>query len=186
MAFWLQYSGINYALFGSHEYKVKYTAGRLLEVLPFASLGLIMAEKAEMVEALKGNRAFAFLVGTISLLIVGHEDLFTTPPGSFGYGGTYIAVYAVLTCFVFCTFPFEKLPSTTKSIIAFLSQYSAGVYFIHFGVGLFWNNVLCVVFGWRENTNMYFNIMDDIFSSIQIYGATSKVKNIFISALPRI
>ena len=43
VALGIQYSGINYRLFGGYEYELRYSTGRLAEVFPLACIGLLLA-----------------------------------------------------------------------------------------------------------------------------------------------
>ena len=151
IALCLQYSGLNYQLFGEYEYEVRYSTGRIMEVIPFACMGLALGQYGTD-DKLKQYRYYILIMCIFGMLITAYGGLFTTPPKGFGYGGTYIIAYAVLAFMAFYMFPFEKLPDMLKAVLRFLSRYSFGVYCIHFGVGYCWNTVLCPVFGWKSNT----------------------------------
>lgn len=151
IALWLQYSGLNYRLFGEYEYEVRYSTGRVMEVIPLACIGLALVHYG-IADKLKQFRYYTLLMCIFGMLITAYGSLFTIPSEGFGYGGTYIIAYAVLAFTAFYMFPFEKLPDMLKAVLKFLSRYSFGVFCIHFGVGYCWNTVLCPVFGWRANT----------------------------------
>ncbi len=151
VALWLQYSGLNYSLFGKYEYEVRYSTGRVMEVIPLAYIGLAFVHYG-IADKLKQYRYYCFIMCILGMLITAYGGLFTTPLEGFGYGGTFIIVYAVLAFMLFYLFPFEKLPVMLKTVLRFLSTYSFGVFCLHFGVGYCWNNVLCSVFGWSANT----------------------------------
>lgn len=151
ISYYIQYSGINNKLFGEYEYEVRWSTGRLIEVLPLVCIGLFLANK-NFLERIKVHRLYVAVICIISLLIIAYGGLFTTPPDGFGYGGTYIAFYATIAFTLFYQLPFEKLPNIFKKILAFLSKYSFGVFCIHFGVGYCWNAILCPRYGWKYNS----------------------------------
>lgn len=148
---WIQYSGINYKLFGGYEFELRYPLGRLAEVFPVACIGLLLAH-SKILEKIKNQRVYVVLICIMSMLVIAYGGLFTSPAEGFGYGGTYAIAYSTTAFILFYEFPFEKMWIGIKKTLKFLSKYSFGVFCIHLGVGYCWNNVLCVYFGWERNT----------------------------------
>ncbi len=147
----IQYSGINYRLFGGYEYELRYSTGRLAEVFPLACIGLLLAH-SKILERMKGKRISVALICIMVMLVIAYGGLFTSPAEGFGYGGTYLIAYSTIAFIFFYEFPFEKCGTSVRKILKFLSKYSLGVFCIHVGVGYCWNNVLCVYFNWEQNT----------------------------------
>lgn len=147
----LQYSGVNYRLFGGFEYEIRWSTGRLAEVTPFACIGIILASE-ETLKRISRHRLFAisFCISGIGMVALG--NIFVSLPADFGYGGIYRMVYAVLSFTMFWAVPFEKTPDVIKRSLFYMAKYSFGVYCIHLGVGICWNGILCPKFGWQTNT----------------------------------
>jgi cytochrome c biogenesis protein CcdA len=72
----LQYSGINYHLFGNLVYEIRWTLGRIIEVLPYACIGTIMSH-FNMVERMKRHRVFVFVIGIILMIMIADLKIFT-------------------------------------------------------------------------------------------------------------
>ncbi len=147
----LQYSGRNYNFFSQFNYVVRDSMGRLAEVFPFVCIGLIFAYK-DVAEKLKKNRYFTLFISMLVLLVVFRYDLGSAPAVGFAYQGTNLLAYAIIIFLTFFEFPFEMMPDFIKGTLRFLSRYSFGVFFIHFGVGYCFNEILCPRYGWKVNS----------------------------------
>lgn len=146
----MQYSGINYRIFGRFQYEICYPLGRLAEVFPYACIGMIVSASG-CLKKLKSFRLYTFVICILSLLVVAYGNLFTRPEKGFAYGGTYMIVYATLVFVLFYMIPFDKSPILIKKGLRTISKYSLGIYCIHLGVGYIWNNVFCDYFGWKQD-----------------------------------
>lgn len=148
--FVLQYTGLNFKVFGAMRYEMRYPLGRLCEMLPFVCLGILLA--MGILQKLSQRRVLVAIGAGATLLLIGICGWFTTMPESFTYGGIFTLLYGGLAFLFFYMLPMEKLPEYIRKILKFLARYSFGVFCIHFGVGYLWNAVLCRRFGWQTNT----------------------------------
>lgn len=168
----LQYSGLNYAMFGWLGYEMRYSLGRLVEVFPAVCIGLAFAYSS-LLEFFREHRIYTMIICALSMVEISYLGLLTTPEKDFYYSGIYKTIYAVLAFIFFYVFPFGILPNSIKKILKFLSKYSFGVFCIHFGVGFLWNAILCRCFGLRENT--FIQCLSIYFISIFLSWAISRV-----------
>lgn len=131
-AFLLQYSSINYKLFGKLPYEARYTLGRLCEVLPCACAGILIARHG-CFKRIQG--VSAALVFAAALLFAAKYDVFTQQKAGFGYEGMKFLYNAAGLFTMFYLLPLNRLPLMVKKGILFLSRYSMGVYCLHMLVG---------------------------------------------------
>ena len=135
ISLYLQYSSINFALFGGLEYEQRYTLGRIAEMIPFAFTGLVLARLKPYIENVP---KFMIIVGCISIpFFIDKYAIFSDIALSFGYAGFHYLFYAISIVTLAIVFPLPTLPSPIKKIIKFLSEYSFGVYCLHWIVGLY-------------------------------------------------
>ncbi len=149
----LQYSGINLSLWGKMRFELRYPLGRLIEMLPIAAVcGLITGhfkvfERIKEMLPRKSLITGLFLV--VSFLII--YPVFTVPEG---YGCAGIEKIIVAGCFVFFFWllPFNWCTGKIKNVIIRLTDYTLGIYCLHFGV----HNLLCWFiqpqYGWPEGS----------------------------------
>ena len=132
VAFVLQYSEINYMLFGNLHHYLKYTPGRFCEMLPTACAGLLFVRYG-LAEKLQARRKFVILmcavifVSAFILRMITGSD---TPRG-FGYAGIYLNVFAISVTIMFMMMPLKNLPASIKCVIGNISRFTPGVYCMH-------------------------------------------------------
>lgn len=129
IAFLFQYSNINGDLFSSSPYEVRYTLGRIAEMMPFAFTAILIYKK---------ENTKLFLIGTIGsfwVLVAFRFFLFRGEYIGFGYSGiaTYALSIFICTLIVSLNFcPNNKI----ANIINHWASLSAGVYYMHYTVGV--------------------------------------------------
>lgn len=128
----MQYSGMNYKLFGHLPYEAKYPLGRAAEMLFYACLGLLAA-RHKCLEHLHGIGAV--IVCVAALRFVTKYDVFAASVTGFMYQGLKLTACAVLLFVSFYLLPMAWLPSAIRKTISFLARYSMGVYCIHMLIG---------------------------------------------------
>lgn len=131
VAFFIQFSGINSFLFDTSPYEVRYTLGRVAETMPFAFSGILASQIKE------NDRWKSMFLGAIGIAIslFGLTLLFGTEYGNFGYSGTkrYIICTAICLVVVFVNYCPK---SCLADVINYIASLSAGIYYMHFTVGL--------------------------------------------------
>lgn len=141
----LQYSGINWMLFGSLRFELKYPLGRLSETIPVATLGFI-ASKYNLLEIKKENKWVNMMLAAIMFMVFLILDIKVfVPLTGFGYAGIWKNCVAfAITMFAF---NFGKIFKKQYKSLNFVTSYTLGVYCGHQLVGFFLHNVLSKVFG---------------------------------------
>lgn len=141
IAIYLQNSGINghmfdgliwpdtiFGVYFNKSYVVN-PIGRILEMLPFAAVGLLF-DYNSLKTILQKHRRKAVVICIFILATLFSVQIFTEPDG-FAYAGLYYLCAAFTTVILFLALPFERLPQGAKKVINSTSQYTMGVYFMH-------------------------------------------------------
>ena len=141
-AYFLQYSGINFMLFGNLPPSLKWILGRFSEMIPFAVAGLLFGEY-KILDKLASRKYTSIIIcalllfsATLPKKIFKLELAQIAAPG-FMYQGIFLLLAAIFMTIIFYLTPFEKLPATLLKIIKKISSYILGVYCMHIFVGRF-------------------------------------------------
>lgn len=146
----LQYSGMNEILFGDFRYEVRYSAGRLVEMVPLATIGLSLAVTPVIDQLKKYWKTVCVSVVVAAMLIAKYQMLGRNTPG-FGYGGLCLMVMGSLLFLFAYVLPGFRFPAVVKKIIRQLGKYTFGIYCLHYGVGACMNMILKKI-GMNYNT----------------------------------
>ncbi|MCQ2181894.1 MAG: acyltransferase [Bacteroidales bacterium] len=150
VSFALQYSGLNYSLFGGLPYEYRYPLGRLVEMCPYAFGGYI-CHKLYSEGKIKYGKLLA--IPLVVLIHYNYAFPWLDAGPSFGYAGVRYFIEAVMTLFVFLDIePILSKSNVLKKITGSLAPITFGVYIIHYFVGLI---VLYI-------RNQYFANLNDI------------------------
>ncbi len=135
LALYLQYSGKNGALFDNVVWKegfnagyVTYPIGRIMEMLPFAVIGILICHY-EILDKIKKHRCAVIVISILSLCFLFNMDVFSSVERQYDYSGCYYILVGTISVILFCLVPLEVLPTFIKKIIMFFSQFSLSVYF---------------------------------------------------------
>ena len=134
LAYIFQYTGINYRFFKNH-YNVHYylTYGRFLDTLPNSITGFVIASFS-ITKKLKNYKLYTIFL-SIGILVIITQYTFDKDLKSFKYGGLRLNIAAICVFFIFF-YLFDKIKSDkTKNCLEVLSNYTAGVYFVHYLIG---------------------------------------------------
>ena len=138
----LQYSGLNYSLFKDMPFEMKYPLGRVVEVIPYATLGYDIAH-LQIYDWLKENKhraTFALwtsLAMTILLLVFGQ----TSNIAGFGYNGIFRMIVSFSLLTFFYLLPMEHISEDTVKRLKTITAHTFGIYCLHYLVG----NVLNII-----------------------------------------
>lgn len=140
-----QYSSFNYTFFHKHFSKDSYLSlGRFAEAFPNAVIGFSLA-KYDIMNIIKNNRIISFY-SFIILIIISKYNIFSDLK-TFKYAGIRLNVAAICIFIIFSLIPLQKIKNKflINGIIK-LTNYTAGIYFIHvlFGKGYLCNLLLIV------------------------------------------
>ena len=137
LAFFGQYSGINYQIFGRFRYEIRYPLGRIVEMIPYCSAGLILGTKfLQFYNKLYENKMFRFIICILMLaffLILSlAKDVFL--PDCFGYGGVLLFLRTLCFTTFFWFIPIEILFEKIN-LLKTVTRYTMGIYCFHFLIG---------------------------------------------------
>jgi fucose 4-O-acetylase-like acetyltransferase len=154
LCLFLQYSGLNYKLFGALRYELCYPLGRLAEVFPAAILGFIVA-KYNLLRFSKTIKSINVLLGLVLAICFLILDCYLPFPSvNFQYAGIWKLGFAYgITMFAY-NLDFKFFSNSAKKIISNITNFTQGIYCSH--------NLICVlfygfisVFGWGETGKFY-------------------------------
>lgn len=127
-SYFMQYSGINRALFGNLPFELKKSLGRILEVIPFAVIGFAL-KYLNIFEHLKKHRYIVMIICIVAFL-VGFYIPWPEVKG-FDYSG-FAKPYLSLCIVTFAYLaPFEYLNTSIKKVIIKITDYTMGIYCSH-------------------------------------------------------
>ena len=129
VAFVIQYSGINFKLFDSLRYELKYPLGRFCEMIPYATVGFSCAYYNAFEKAKKTRLFSTIMFGLASVFLL--EYSFINSALGFGYSTNNCLLLGFFVIGFAYLIPLEKLPQKVKNILKFLTQYTLGIYCMH-------------------------------------------------------
>ncbi len=151
LGFAMQYTEFNAYLFNDFRFELKYTLGRLAEMLPYAGLGIIIAHlnpKGGDISDLLRVKHPRILLGILGVLLILSSFFLVAPVAGFSYSGLSLMIRAIgIYCF-FISLDLSCLSEKVKNVIIKLSKYSMGIYCIHMLVG----KTCLIFFGYGSNT----------------------------------
>lgn len=133
LSLWMQYSGINYRIFGDWSYECRYSCGRIAEMIPYACIGMVLSYYK--IESKISASRFSMAACICMLIFLFKFPVFYMPELHFSYGGlNFICVASIMAIF-FMAIPLNRLPIKVLGVIKWLARYTPGVFCIHYGVG---------------------------------------------------
>ena len=132
-SFFIQYSGLNYWLFNNLGYEIKYSIGRLFEMIPYACVGIFVKLTSER---RKKSKKIFFLVSILLVCIyflLENYSLLKIDEKGFGYQGVDVLVGTLGLVFLFLSF--EIFSDKLRKVIYVASKHTLGIYCIHYLVG---------------------------------------------------
>lgn len=151
-------------------YEAKWPLGRLMEMLPYACCGLLLAE-SYILKKYTGNVLFIFFISVLLLFFKSHSLLLSK---GFGYQGLSQFINALLIFSLFYLGNLEKLNIRLKRIILYLSNYSFGIYCIHYIIVIIGRNSDITLFAPRSNMRALLIYFLSLLISILISKIPSK------------
>lgn len=138
IAFIFQYSGDNVNLMNCLFIKwmgagnVPYTIARLVEMLPYAALGVLLRKLRKNI--IHQHYHIGIMHCLLVLYLICRYEVFAYTQRGYGYSGIDYFVITFLTCILFGCAQ-VKFPKIILVIISFLSKYTMAVYFSHRLIG---------------------------------------------------
>lgn len=134
ISLFVQYSGINYRFFGELEYESRYTCGRIFEMIPFACIGLIISYY-KIEKKLYRVRRTCIMLSICFLALLIRFPIFSDVDLQFTYAGLNVICAASFVVLIFLLIPFHRLPLIVLNCIRGGVKYTAGIYYLHYGIG---------------------------------------------------
>ncbi len=130
VAIFLQYTELNYKAFQMLPYGAKYPLGRIAEMIPYASIGIILGEYKGIILKRSSVIVLACVVlGVITILL---PDFLKN---EFGYSGAKKLLFSIMLFLIFHVIGENDFNKGAKNCISLLSRFSLGVYCCHYLVG---------------------------------------------------
>lgn len=129
IAYYLQYSSLNYYCFISYNYQIRHTLGQIVEMLPIGVTGLFLAS-INIIKKIEKNRNKSILLIIMLFLLILNVEIFIRPKG-FLYPGILLNIGAIL---LFCCFGILFIHISNSYLVLFISNitnYTGGVYYLH-------------------------------------------------------
>ena len=137
----LQYTGLNYQIFNPLDANVKYTLGRTIEMIPYASIGISLSLALPYLTKLSAKWHVILFVGSM-LLVSGVITLKTFvidyKPLGFDFPGVYLILCACLLVLSAFTNPLNYIKSEKfRRVIKWVTSFTLGIYCMHVVIGRF-------------------------------------------------
>ena len=136
----MQYSELNYKLFRNFRAEIHGSVGRIFEMIPYASLG-ILTSNLGLIKILEKNKIF-FIILLIYLIFFFYNFSIFVEPNGLRYQGVEKISFSYCLFLLMNLIPFNSLNQKIKDIIRFLSKYSFGVYCLHMFIGKYLNFII--------------------------------------------
>lgn len=137
LALYLQYSGINGAIFDSVVWKagvdssyVIFPIGRIMEMIPIAVLGILICHY-KIIDKIKNHRRSVLVISIFGLYFLFNMNVYADVERQYGYSGCYFIATGMLSVILFYVLPLDKMPIIIKKIIVLFSEFTMSVYFGH-------------------------------------------------------
>ena len=136
-----QYTGLNYYLFNGLHDNVKYTIGRFFEMIPYATIGILLSTLAPYLDKLENKYRLIMFFGS-GLLMAGiiaiRTYLVQYHVKGFDYAGAYLIVIAVLLVLTAYTNPINSVQNETfRCVIKWITSFTLGIFCMHIVIGRF-------------------------------------------------
>lgn len=137
----LQYTGLNYRMFNGLPYNFKFTIGRTFEMIPYATIGIILSMVLPYLNKLD-KKWHLILFFSAALLMSGivaiRVLLISYRPFGFDFPGISLILVACLLVLTAFTNPLNFIQNKTfRSIIKWITSFTLGIFCMHVVIGRF-------------------------------------------------
>ena len=136
-----QYTGLNYALFNGLPYNIKFTVGRSFEMIPYATIGILLSMVLPYLNKLNKKWHLIMFLGAgvlLTGLILLRSFVIPYRPKGFDFPGVSLIIGASLLVLTAFTNPLNFIINKTfRSIVKWITSFTLGIYCMHVVVGLF-------------------------------------------------
>lgn len=133
-SFCLQYSGCNYYLMEIFPIEMAYPIGRLVEMVPYASIGYVISKlEIDKFHGKLRNNLYSVIFILVGFLVV-NSSVLPVPEG-YAYQGITKYIACILFFVGVLLFSTEKMPRVIKLFIRKGARYTTGIYCSHVLIG---------------------------------------------------
>ena len=129
ISFFLQYYNTNYSFFILYTQLVNHSVGCIVEMLPFAVIGLTLSS-INLINTLSRRKVKSSFFCFVIIFFILSNKVFKRPNG-FNYPGIKVSLGGISFFVLFSNISFENLNSYATSIISLVSNYTGGIYYLH-------------------------------------------------------
>ena len=179
IAYYFQYSDLNFKIFSKYNFYKKFTFGRFLEVLPFCLTGYIFAS-LKILDSLKKIRIKSLYILSLIIIIMIKFDIFIYIRG-FSYEGIELQIKSFIIFCIFLLMPSDKIKNKyVIKIIKLITSHTPGIYYLHVEIGKYTKNFIPSIKKKNLNGSLIIYIICYIicFFGIKLFGKT-KLNNLF-------
>ena len=136
-----QYSGYFYNKYNKRERHIKYTIGRMNEMIPYAVIGLTLSYY-NIINILQNIKIKAFIFSILIYNFIDDYAVFMLTNG-FGFSGIYLSAKSICVIFIFSLFPSDKINNKyLKKFLIIITKYSGGIYYLHIAIMSYFENLI--------------------------------------------
>ncbi len=145
IAFFFQYSNINYYTFFKCKFCIKYSFGRFIEILPYCITGYILSS-LKLINKLKKNIVKSIYLIIPLLFVVLKCNIFVRIRG-FNYQGINLYIISV-SIFIIISILSKHKKDNNKviiKIIRIISNQTSGIYYLHIPIKSYLKNYILLI-----------------------------------------
>jgi surface polysaccharide O-acyltransferase-like enzyme len=137
------YSNYNFILFSKYNYYTKYTFGRFFEIIPYCIAGYILGY-LNLMNIIQKNIIISINIFLPILIFILKYEIFLEIKG-FLFQGLKLYASSISIFFIFSLIPCKKIGNKfIIKLIEFISNHTAGIYFIHTSLYYFFREFLLI------------------------------------------
>ena len=129
LAYFLQFSNLNFLIFSKYDFYIKYTFGRFFEILPYCITGFIFSS-LKIIDKIKKYRFKSFYILISFLIFIRRCNIFVRING-FMYEGFNLYIASVSLFIIIKLIPTNQNNIVIIKIIKLLSNNTSGIYYLH-------------------------------------------------------
>ena len=131
IAYIFQYSGYNVKLFSRYNFRIKYSIGNIIEMIPFAVVGLSIGSMKILEKLEKKKFYHIFLSFSLISFLYKYSNVFINLKG-FWYPGLINNIGAILLFIIFSLLSFSSFQNNRFFyLLKNISNYTGGIYYFH-------------------------------------------------------
>lgn len=145
ITYFMQYSKLNFKYFIEYNKNIKFSVGYFVETFPLAVTGITFSS-LNLISTLQKYRFKSIFFSIIFIFMLFKYKIFILIKG-FGKQGFMLNIGSLLFFILFYLLPLEKIKiSNINSFISYITNYTAGIYFLHIFIYKIMKNYITLVY----------------------------------------